>query len=462
MVTAARSEVARALAAAEREETLARAQVTVNALVARAVAVRALAGGSLLEAFASVVDPRHPRGVRHALPVILTLCVGAVLRGETEVLDVAVAVEHADQVLLAACGARTSPTTGLFEAPSQDTVLRVLAKLSAASLDETVGAHLSGRVRRVHGERPDPDDPAGPDGNGQPAHAGRAGRRREQRAARRAFAADGKALRGAARDGTRTYLLSVATHDEGVVVAQHEIGEKTNEVPALVPLLKALDAYQPLAGAVITVDAGHTVRAHGRAIRALGAHFVFTVKLNTPALNADCEAAADWNNLPVEHAAETHGHGREELRTIRRAPATAEIRARHPGARTVALIERYATHTVHKGKGARRVTQTVTTAVSVFVITSLEPDEVTAEELAGYVKGHWAIESKVHYVRDVTYREDASQVRTGDLPRVMATLRNTAISLIRLAGHKAIKPTIRRLKHDTALLLNVLGLKHPA
>jgi len=455
--------VARALAAARREETLARAQVTVNALVARAVALRALAGGSMVEAFASVIDWRDPRGVRHPLPVILTLCVAAVLRGETDVLDVAVAVEHADPVLLAACGARVSPATGLFESPSQDTVLRVLAKLSAASLDETVGAYLSGRVRRVRGERPDPADLAGQGGEAALVEeTSRAVRRRESRAARRAFAADGKAVRGASRDGKRRYLLSVATHDEGVVVAQHEIGEKTNEVPALVPLLTALNAYQPLAGAVLTVDAGHTVRAHGRAIRALGAHFVFTVKLNTPALARDCEAAEDWNSLPVEYSVASHGHGRDERRTIRRAAATAEIRARHPDARTVALIERYVIQTVHKGKGAKRVKETVTSAVSVFIITSLELDEVAAEELAGYVQGHWIIENGVHYVRDVTYREDASQVRTGDLPRVMATFRNMTISLIRLAGYKSIKGTIRLLKHDTALLLTVLGLEHPA
>jgi Transposase DDE domain/DDE_Tnp_1-associated len=470
---AGRDAAANALAAAEREEVLARAQVTVNALAARAVAFRALCGGSVLEAFASVADPRDRRGVRHRLPVVLTLCVAAVLRGETEVLEVAVAVAHADPVLLAACGARLCPASGRLEAPSQDTVLRVLAALEAASLDETVGAYLSGRVRRARGEQPIPtstddsdtttgDTTTGDTTTGAGGEVARAERRREARARRRAFAADGKALRGAGRGGQKKYLLSVATHDEAVVVAQHEIGPKTNEVPALVPLLKALDAYQPLRDAVITVDAGHTVRAHGAAIRALDAHFVFTVKGNTPALRADCEAAAEWNSLPVEHATNTSGHGRVEQRTIRRARATAEVRARHPHARTVALVERYVTRTVHRGRGAQRVEETVTSAVSVFIITSLELDEATADELAAYVQGHWTIEGKIHWVRDVTYREDASQVRTGDLPRVMATLRNLAISLIRLAGYTAIKPTIRRLKHDMALLLTVLGLEHPA
>ena len=64
-------------------------------------------------------------------------------------------------------------------------------------------------------------------------------------------------------------------------------------------------------------------------------------------------------------------------------------------------------------------------------------------------------------VRDVTYREDASRVRTGPKPRIMATLRNLAIGLIRQAGYTKIAATIRKIKHDSSLLLAVLGLSNP-
>jgi hypothetical protein len=64
------------------------------------------------------------------------------------------------------------------------------------------------------------------------------------------------------------------------------------------------------------------------------------------------------------------------------------------------------------------------------------------------------------YVRDVTYREDASRVRTGPRPRVMATLRNLAIGLIRQAGYTKIAATIRKIKYDTRLLMAILGLKN--
>ena len=68
--------------------------------------------------------------------------------------------------------------------------------------------------------------------------------------------------------------------------------------------------------------------------------------------------------------------------------------------------------------------------------------------------------SPLEKVRDVTFREDASRVRTGSRPRIMATLRNLAIGLIRQAGYTKIAATIRKIKHDPALLIAILGLRN--
>jgi hypothetical protein len=78
------------------------------------------------------------------------------------------------------------------------------------------------------------------------------------------------------------------------------------------------------------------------------------------------------------------------------------------------------------------------------------------------VRGQWTIENKVHWVRDVTFREDESRVRTGPRPHIMATLRNLAIGLIRQAGYTRIAATIRKIKYDTGLLLAILGLSNPS
>lgn len=66
-----------------------------------------------------------------------------------------------------------------------------------------------------------------------------------------------------------------------------------------------------------------------------------------------------------------------------------------------------------------------------YGITDLAPTEADAERIGALVRNHWGIETRLHYVRDVTYGEDSSQVRTGNAPRTMATLRNISIGLLR-------------------------------
>jgi predicted transposase YbfD/YdcC len=129
----------------------------------------------------------------------------------------------------------------------------------------------------------------------------------------------------------------------------------------------------------------------------------------------------------------------------------------------VFLIERYTTRTVRKrAKGSRKYrTKQVKSAVAVLGVTSLSAREAAPEHLATYVRGQWSIENKIHWVRDVTFREDASQVKTRSRPRIMATFRNLAIGLIRQAGHTKIAATIRRIRSDPHLLLTILGLRIP-
>lgn len=80
----------------------------------------------------------------------------------------------------------------------------------------------------------------------------------------------------------------------------------------------------------------------------------------------------------------------------------------------------------------------------VFAITSLSPQQATPKDLARMLRGHWRIENQLHYVRDVTYGEDASRIRTGSGPRVMASLRNIAIAIHRLHGEANIASANRR------------------
>ena len=84
-----------------------------------------------------------------------------------------------------------------------------------------------------------------------------------------------------------------------------------------------------------------------------------------------------------------------------------------------------------------------TTMETSYLITSLSPEQATPAQLLGLARGHWSIENKLHWVRDVTFDEDRCQIRTGAAPQVMAALRNLVIGLLRLSGVRNIAAALR-------------------
>jgi Transposase DDE domain len=95
----------------------------------------------------------------------------------------------------------------------------------------------------------------------------------------------------------------------------------------------------------------------------------------------------------------------------------------------------------------------------VYGVTSLRPEQATPERLLALVRGQWQIENQSHWVRDVTFDEDRSQVRCGNIPHVMAALRNTAIGLLRCAGHANIAAACRRLAAQPLQALALIGIE---
>ena len=93
-----------------------------------------------------------------------------------------------------------------------------------------------------------------------------------------------------------------------------------------------------------------------------------------------------------------------------------------------------------------------------YAVTSLTPERADPARLLALVRGQWEIENRLHWVRDVTFDEDRSQVRTGHAPRVMATLRNLAISVLRRAGATNIAAGLRGAGRNPTRALGLLGL----
>jgi predicted transposase YbfD/YdcC len=95
--------------------------------------------------------------------------------------------------------------------------------------------------------------------------------------------------------------------------------------------------------------------------------------------------------------------------------------------------------------------------VTVYALTSLTHLQASPARLADYVRGHWGIEA-LHHIRDVTFTEDVSQVRTGNAPRVMASLRNLMVAILRLRGQTNIAAALRHNARDATRPLALLGI----
>jgi Transposase DDE domain len=141
------------------------------------------------------------------------------------------------------------------------------------------------------------------------------------------------------------------------------------------------------------------------------------------------------------------GHGRVERRDLQLTAAVAG-KFGWAGLAQGFRLERWAREK-QSGKERQEV---------VYGITSLPPRLAGPEELLGLTRGQWLIENRSHWVRDVTYGEDHSQARCGSIPQVMAAVRNTAIGLLRWAGHPNIAAATRYYAARPCAALALVGI----
>ncbi len=201
----------------------------------------------------------------------------------------------------------------------------------------------------------------------------------------------------------------------------------------------------------MTGDAQFCQRDLSTQVVARGGDYLWEVKDNQPALR---EAIATLFALPPPgerfgHAVSRSRHGdRHEVRIVLCSAALAEyLDWPHHG--QVAIQARITTRKGQRSEAVR------------YAITSRPPARASAAQLLADWRGHWGIENRVHWVRDVTFDEDRSPVRTGSAPQVMAALRNTAIGVLRRAGHTNIAAATRHYAAHPADALALLGLTRP-
>ena len=346
----------------------------------------------LVEVLSVLPDPRRRQGRRFELEAVLGLALAAVIGGARSYPQIAEWVLDLDEHVRRRFG-------GGRVAPSAATIRRVVLGVDPDLLDAVLTTWVATRAPG-----------------------------RDQREGRLCLAVDGKSARGGRRpDGRPVHLVAAVDHNTGVVRGQVAVDAKSNEITAFVPLLDQLD----LTGVVVTADAMHTQDAHARYLHRRGAHYVLIAKQNRPTLAREL-AALPWKDVKVAFTCTNTGHGRVETRTIKvvRPPRLLSF----PHARQAICLRRW-----RRTRGGKVQTETV------YAVTDLDFDQATPAAIGQIIRGHWSIENGVHHVRDVTFDEDRSQTRIGTSAQVMATFRNIAISLHRLAGATTIAQATRAI-----------------
>jgi predicted transposase YbfD/YdcC len=361
----------------------------------------------LVAVFADLPDPRREHGRRHHLTDLLVLAVCAVLSG----------ADTWEQ--MAEYGRRKKAFFERFLAlpngiPSHDTFYAVFTKLDPVAFSGAFGRWMASACQ----------------GSGLIP-----------------VAVDGKSSRRS-KKATATgclHLVSAWATANRLTLGQVSVSDGSNEVAAIPELLAVLE----LAGAIVTIDAAGCQIENAAVIRNAGGHYLLAVKDNQPTLRAVAEGLfADA--LAVEFAGVDHdthvttevGHGRGEERCV-----TALY---HP----VGLPDDWRDVDCVVRVIRERVADGVRTSATHYYLTS-HPG--TAEELGGFIRGHWGVENGLHWVLDVAFREDESRTRAGHAGANLGMVRRVAVSLLRTAPGKGSVAT-RRLQAawDDEYLLAVL------
>jgi predicted transposase YbfD/YdcC len=368
-------------------------ECTTSRTIAAGMDLTALDLSSLLSRLTTLTDVRCPRGLRYDLAPLLLLIVLAKLSGEDSLSGVA------DWVKSRGWALRQALSLSWPAMPHHNTYRRILEEVvTPEELDQMVGEHLRSLPGVGHSVL---------------------------------IVIDGKTVRGTidATSSVGEHLLAAYMPEEGVVLMQVAAGTRENEITVAPKLVRYLD----LRGKVVAGDAIHTQRPLSVQILKAGGEYLWLVKDNQPKLRQDIDYLFNADDRTVEGGHITNdfqtwctvdkGHGRRERREI---TVSGELKGYSdwPGVEQVFKVDRCRVD-LRSGKEERE---------TVYGLTSLSPKEASPERLLSLTRSIWGIENGLHYRRDVTFGEDRTRLTRGQAGRVMASLNNLVIGLLRHTG----------------------------
>jgi len=341
-----------------------------------------------LDYFKDLPDPRQRGKVVYPLDEILLLCLLAVLAGSEAITDIARFGEKKLEVLR-----RFRPFRD--GTPSHDHLGDILATLDAVQFQRCFVAWVAA-LTGVAGD---------------------------------VIAIDGKTSRRSYQKKGATapiHMVSAFAARQRLVLGQVKVADKSNEIVAIPALLEML----AIEGAIVTIDAMGCQRDIAAKILAKKADYVLALKGNQGTLREDVELfateqkAMGFKDTKVSRHETVDGdHGRIETRTYTAIHDIAWLQERHawPGLKGVVIVE----STREIGDKVERETR--------FYITSLV---WLACQLGPVIRAHWAIENSLHWIMDMTFRDDECRVRTDHAPANFTTIKHIAHNLIRRAPGK--------------------------
>jgi predicted transposase YbfD/YdcC len=364
--------------------------------------------GGIIRHFEEMDDPRSEVNRHHLLGDIIVISILGVLAGADGPLAIAQWAGTQEPWLK---GHLRLP----HGVPSRDTISRVLKALKPSAFQQCFAAWLTSlQEERSVVEKDQQDEPL------------------------RQIALDGKCLRRSHARGHglgAMYLVSAWATDAGIALGQLAVEEKSNEITAIPQLLDQLD----LTDAVVTIDAAGCQRNIADEIVSGGGDYVLALKGNHETLHRDVTdlfatlLEGDFDSTLVSHYEESDkGHGRLEQRHYYQVSVPVDFpqREKWTGLKTFGLAIR---RSVANGKE---------TIDHRYYISSLSRH---GRRFAGYVRGHWSIENTLHWVLDMTFREDESRVRERGLADNLGWLRRLALTLLKQHPGKQSIAMKRRL-----------------
>jgi predicted transposase YbfD/YdcC len=272
-------------------------------------------------------------------------------------------------------------------------------------------------------------------------------------------ALDGKALRGSADAyHGQAALMTIGAYASaaGLVLGQRAVPDDTNEIAVLPELLKLLG----LRGCVVTMDAAHCQTHNARLITEQGGDYVLALKANQAGLHEAARQAFEESDYaaarPTTYETVDKGHGRVERRlyTVLTDPTYLEVVDRQGRWwQLKSLIQVVRERTISDNRDTAPATAPKREVH--YFLSSLDADAAT---LAGYIRDHWLIENRLHWILDVTFREDDCRARVGFQPDNLAVLRRIAFNLLK--RETSTKRSLKRKRFvaamDTDYLLQVL------